>query len=243
MGLGVIFQSLFLALNQIGDPRFRKVLFLGIALSVLLLAGFSAGFVWLVNALLGPEMTLPFIGPVTWIDDVAGWAVLLLMIVLSVFLMVPVASAMSSLFLDTVADAVEERNYPELPAPNHVPIAEALRDTIGFLGVLIGANIVALIFYLLAPPLAPLIFWALNGFLLGSEYFTLAAIRREGRRGAKALRKRHLAKIWGAGFLMALPLSVPVLNLAVPIIGAATFTHLYHRIQGRAPSDRRSRYP
>jgi len=30
--------------------------------------------------------------------------------------------------------------------------------------------------------------------------------------------------------IMAVPLTVPVLNLLVPVIGAAAFTHLYHRV-------------
>ena len=29
---------------------------------------------------------------------------------------------------------------------------------------------------------------------------------------------------------MAMPLSIPLLNLIIPILGAAAFTHLYHRI-------------
>ena len=72
----------------------------------------------------------------------------------------------------------------------------------------------------------------MNGFLLGREYFTLAAIRRIGRQGARELRSRHAATIWLAGVLMAIPLTVPLLNLVVPILGAATFTHLFHMLNG-----------
>ena len=31
-------------------------------------------------------------------------------------------------------------------------------------------------------------------------------------------------------YLMALPLSIPLVNLVIPILGAATFTHLFHRL-------------
>ena len=34
MALGVIFSSFFKALGQLGDPRFRNVLFLGLGLTV-----------------------------------------------------------------------------------------------------------------------------------------------------------------------------------------------------------------
>jgi uncharacterized protein involved in cysteine biosynthesis len=86
-------------------------------------------------------------------------------------------------------------------------------------------------------PLAPIIFWGLNGFLLGREYFTLAAIRRVGRTKAKQLRRRHVGRIWLAGALMAVPLSVPLVNLLIPILGAATFTHLFHALRVRVPFD------
>jgi CysZ protein len=87
-------------------------------------------------------------------------------------------------------------------------------------------------------PIAGLpLFYAVNGFLLGREYFTVVAMRRIGRRAAKDMRRRHGALIWMAGVLMAVPLTVPVLNLVVPIIGAATFTHIYHRLdKGRRES-------
>jgi hypothetical protein len=29
---------------------------------------------------------------------------------------------------------------------------------------------------------------------------------------------------------MAVPLAIPVVNLFVPVLGAATFTHLFHRV-------------
>jgi uncharacterized protein involved in cysteine biosynthesis len=41
-------------------------------------------------------------------------------------------------------------------------------------------------------------------------------------------------QIWVAGILMAVPLSVPLVNLFIPLLGAATFTHLFHRLNGRS---------
>ncbi len=177
------------------------------------------------------QVTLPWVGTVAWVDDLLGWGAAFLMIPLSVFLMAPVASAFTGLFLDEVADAVEDRHYSGLPGAARVSIADSIRDTLGFLGIMIGANAAALILYAVFPVFSPVIFWALNGFLLGREYFQLVAMRRLGRAGARALRKRHRSAIWIAGILMAMPLSVPVLNLLVPVMGVATFTHLFHRLR------------
>ncbi|MFU8776485.1 MAG: EI24 domain-containing protein [Roseovarius sp.] len=229
----MIFTSFFKAVGQIGDPRFQKVLLLGVGLTLALLIATYAGVLWLIQVAVGDSTTLPLLGEVTWVGDLLSGASFLLMIVLSVFLMVPVASAITSMFLDEVAQAVEDRHYPTLPPASIVPFGEALRDTVNFLGVIIGANIMALFLYALFPPFALFIFWGLNGYLLGMEYFQLVAMRRVGRAGAKTLRKKHRLTIWAAGVLMAMPLSVPLVNLLIPILGAATFTHIFHATQAR----------
>ncbi|MHA6264990.1 EI24 domain-containing protein [Arenibacterium sp. CAU 1754] len=234
MGAPVIFRAFLLAIGQIGDRKFRKVLFIGILLTIVLLVAAYAAFLWIIGTFVGETSTLPLIGEVRWLDDLLGWSSLLLMLVLSVFLMIPVASAITSMFLEEVAQAVEDRHYPNLPKALHVPISEAIRDSINFLGVLVAANAVAFVLMLIFSPAAPFIFYGLNGFLLGREYFTLAAMRRIGREGAKELRARHTATIWAAGVLMAIPLSIPLMNLVIPVLGAATFTHIFHSLNASA---------
>ncbi|MGR3662880.1 MAG: EI24 domain-containing protein [Paracoccaceae bacterium] len=227
----MIFNDFFKALGQLTDPRFRRVLLLGVGLTLGLLFAVYA-LVGVAVGWLAPDViTLPLIGEVTWIDDLVSWGSVILMVILSVFLMVPVASAFTSLFLDDVADAVEDKYYPGLPAVEHQSIADGLRDTVKFLGILIVANILALVLYLIFLPFGPFIFWGLNGFLLGREYFQLVAARRLGRAGAKQMYRDNVWQIWLAGALMAIPLSVPLVNLLVPILGAATFTHLFHRLE------------
>ncbi len=221
------------AIGQLGDPRFRGVLLKGIGLTILLLLAVYALTFWGVGLLLPDSFSIPFIGEVSWVDDIASGASLILMMGLSVFLMVPVASAFTGIFLDEVADAVEDRHYPGLSAPIRIGFAENLRQSVKFLGTLIVANIAALVLYFVFAPFAPLIFWALNGFLLSREYFQLVALRHLTPPEATRLRKRNSAKIWLAGALMAVPLTIPLLNLLVPVLGAATFTHLFHRIKSR----------
>lgn len=229
----MIFASFFKSLSQLDDPRFRRVLLIGIGLTLALLFGAYAGLLWLIEWLTGETTELPLVGEVTWVGDLLSWGSLLFMVVLSAFLMIPVASAITSMFLDEVAQAVEDRHYPHLPPADQVPFGDSVRDTLSFLGVLIAANLLAFILYAFFPFMAPFIFWGLNGFLLGREYFTLAAMRRIGRAGAKDMRRRHIGTIWIAGVLMAMPLSIPLVNLLIPILGAATFTHIFHALNGR----------
>ncbi len=225
----MIFSDFAKAVAQLGDPRFRRVLWLGIGLTLALLVACYAGLLWLISGL-GETTTLPFIGEVAWVGDLLGIASFFFMMFLSMFLMIPVASAITSLFLDDVAQAVEDLHYPHLPPVPRLPFTEAAADTVAFLGLLIGANLLAIILYAVLPFVILPVFYALNGFLLGREYFQIAAMRREGRAGARALRAQHRGTIWIAGCLMAVPLSIPLVNLLVPILGAATFTHLYHRL-------------
>jgi len=229
----MIFSCFFKALGQIGDPRFRRVMGLGVLLALALLAAVYAGFLVLINSFVPGTIDLIFVGPITGIDALLGWGSLFLMLGLSVFLMMPVASAFSGLFLEDIADAVEDRHYPGLPPVTPVRLGDSLVDSLNFLGLVIAANVLALVLYIFAGPFIPVVFWAVNGWLLGREYFTLVATRRLGREGAKALRAQNSGRIWLAGILMAAPLSVPLVNLVIPVLGVATFTHLFHRMASR----------
>lgn len=226
----MILTDFFKALGQIDDRAFRRVLFLGLGLTIAFLVGLYAAWLALVDVIADGPLVLPFVGEVTWIGSLLNWGGLGVIVLMSIFLMIPVASAITSFFLEDVADAVEAKYYPTLmPAPK-VGFFDALSDTALFFFVLIGANIAALFAYAMLPFLAVPIFYALNGYLLGREYFTIAAMRREGRAGAKEMRRQFSGQIWIAGILMALPLTIPIMNLFIPILGAATFTHLYHRL-------------
>lgn len=226
----MIFNDFLKALSQIGDRKFRKVLWIGVALSLALLIGVYALFLMVIQWATPNAIDIPLIGPVEGLHSLLSWASALFMVGLSVFLMMPVASAFTGFFLEDVAAAVEARHYPNLPSAVPVPIWDNLLDSFNFFMLLIGVNVVAILLYPFAGPFIPVVFWAVNGFLLGREYFTLVAMRRLGRQGAKALRGKHAGKIWVAGTLMAAPLSIPIVNLLVPVLGAATFTHFYHRL-------------
>ena len=224
------FAAFGLAVGQLGDRRFRRVLLLGVALALVLLVAVYTAFLQLLWWLTPDSFEIPLVGPVTGIETILGWASLLLMLGLSIFLMMPVASAFTGFFLEDVADAVEDRHYPHLPPATALPWADALRQSVNFLGLVIAVNVGALFLYPFAGPLIPVLFWAVNGFLLGREYFTMVALRRLPPAEAAALRSRYSGTIWLAGTLMAAPLSVPIVNLVIPVLGAATFTHLFHRM-------------
>lgn len=228
----MILSDFLKAIGQMGDARFRRVMGLGIGLTLALFVALGVAVFWLIGWFAPDTVTLPWVGEVAWLETVLSWAGVLVLMALSVFLMVPVASAFTGIFLDDVAQAVEDRHYPALPPARDVPVTEILRDTLGLFVLIVVLNLGLLVVYVFSGPLVPILFWGVNGFLLGREYFQTVAIRRMGREEAAALRARNWAQIWAAGVLMAVPLTIPIVNLTVPVLGAATFTHLFHRVAG-----------
>ncbi len=91
-------------------------------------------------------------------------------------------------------------------------------DSARFLIIVVIVNLLGLVAYLVSGPLAPFVFCAVTGYLLGREFFQMAALRGLDRGTADALRRRNGGRVFLAGVLLAAPLSVPVLNLMVPVI-------------------------
>lgn len=221
------------AVRQVGDRRFLWVLAKALASTVALLVGLAWMAAWAASGIptdLGEwwligQVTLPEIGP----ESLAVGFVL----IASVFLMLPVAALFVGFFLEEVAEAVEARHYPGLPPANPPGLAANLLNAVRFAGVVVVVNLLGLVLYLFAGPLAPVVFYAVNGYLLGREYFELVAARHMGFGPAVAFRRRHWARAWAAGTLMAVPLTIPLVNLLVPVLGVATVTHQFHRLWRR----------
>ena len=221
------------ALGQLFDSRSVGVLVRALLITLVLLVALSVGAAWAVG-LLPETLDLPLLGEVDTPVGALRALTVGAMVVASAFLMFPVAAIFVNLFLDEIADAVEARHYPHLAPPRRLGLGEEIRGALGFALVVLAVNLAALVLYLLSGPFAPLVFWAVNGYLLGREYFELVAWRRLDRVAVREMRRRHRLAVWIAGTLMALPLSLPVVNLLVPVLGVATFTHLFHRLWRRA---------
>ena len=223
----MIFTDFIKALGQLTDPRFRRVLLLGIGFAIIVMVLIYVIMIAGLNSLV--SIFAPSLADQT-MAQIIGFGSLIFVVILSFFLMVPVASLITSFFLDDVADAVEAKYYPSFPLAQRVNVWQGFIDTVRFFGIMVLFNVIAFFAALVMPPLAPFIFFGTNGYLLGREYFQLVAIRRLGRQTAQELFKANRIQVWWAGCLMALPLTLPLVNLFIPILGAATFTHFFHRV-------------
>jgi CysZ protein len=216
------------AFAQLSDPRILRVVVRSVLASVVLYVLMIAGLVWLLNT--AWVKGLPLIG--TLLAWGAGFAAL----IVATLLFPGVISGLSGLWLDDVAAAVEARHYPHLPAPRKTPLTEALSMSARLTVRTVAINIVLLPLYLVllfVPPLNLVIYYGVNGRLLGREYFETVALRRLSPPEIDALRRARGGSIWAGGAITAFLLTVPFLNLLAPVIGTAAMVHIFQKLTSK----------
>jgi CysZ protein len=150
-----------------------------------------------------------------------------------------VATAILSLFLEGVLARLERQHYPTLPPARGMPLGAVLASGARLLGLTVVLNLLALPVYLLIPAINLLLFYGINGYLLGREYFDLVALRRLGGVAAMALWRERRGRWLLAGVSIAALLSLPIVNLAAPLVAAAFMLHLVTEASGLAASSGR----
>jgi len=99
--------------------------------------------------------------------------------------------------------------------------------------VLVVFNLLALAVSVIVPPFSVFAFYSVNGYLLGREYFELVAQRRMEPAAATILRRRYRWRVLAAGVLIAILVSVPIVNLLVPVLGTAFMVHVVQDLASR----------
>ena len=223
------------AIAQIRDSKLLKVLLLSLALAVLVMALLIFGIAYLIGTwdiTTGSWFGISFIDmALKWLVDTAGLA---LATIIALMLFPAAAIGLQSLFLDTVAKAVEKKHYPHLPAARRQRMTEIVWTALRLMAVVLSLNILLLfvwiILLIVATPLAPVPYYLVNGYLLGREYFELLALRRMDPLQAAVLRKQKLGGNLMDGIVLTLLFTIPIVNLAGPMIAAAYMTHRFHRV-------------
>ena len=150
----------------------------------------------------------------------------------AIFLMPAITALVGSFFVDEIAEAVEQKYYPnELPG-RALPFWRALLEG-GQTALLAIAVYICAAPFLIFAGFGFIIMFLANAYLLGREYFLLAAMRFRPSGEAKALRRSHRTSVFLAGLVIALFVSVPLLNLAAPLFATAFMVHMHKRL---APS-------
>ncbi|MBL8687827.1 MAG: EI24 domain-containing protein [Rhodospirillaceae bacterium] len=210
-----------LAIGQLSDPPFRRLVLLGIAVSLALLLGLAAAISFL----------LAYAVPADWHWATApaaafgGLAGLIL-----AWLLFPAVSAIAAGILgDRLARAVERRHYPSAPEARAGGVIESVGASLRLVLAGLVLNLIATPVYLLVPGINLVLFLMLNGYLISREYFESAAVRRFSSDTARSIRRRRRIGLWAGGIALAALLAVPGLNLLVPYLGFAAMVHIVER--------------
>lgn len=216
------------AFGQLTDPKIQKLLWTGVGLALLTLTVTGVGVAYALLPLI--QVGLPW---ADWILHLlGGFGVAVLMV-----LLFPATMAITiSLLLDGVCAAVEARHYPGLPPPRAAPLSEQIFGALRFAGLAVALNLLALPLYLLLPVINIPLYLALNGYLLGREFFEQAAVRRIPPAEAAALRKRYGGRVWLHGAGVAGYAMIPFLNLTLPIVATAALLHALESLRPTLPS-------
>ena len=224
------------AITQLFSPPLRAVLWktIGLALALIVFIGIALErlIVYLVGAgsasveeTLGTGAHLPA-NALAWLLSIAAG---LGIVVGSIMLMPAVTAIVGSFFADQIGQEVEREHYPADPPGKAVPLWLAIWEGI-------KTALLAVVIYLCAAPLllfagfGAVIFFLATAYILGREYFELAAMRLRPRAEAKALRRRNAAMVYVGGLFIAAFVSIPIVNLATPLFTMAFMVHLHKRL-------------
>lgn len=221
-----------LAASQLLDRRFRGVLWKSLGLTILLLVA-----LWFVLEALASTFLAPLLGPWPWVTTAVMWLLGTGMFIGAGFLIGPVAAIFAGIFLDDVAEQVERTHYSGDIPGQAMPMVPSIIMAAKFALVVIGANLLALMLVLL-PGINFAIFFFVNAYLLGREFFQFAAMRFRPVAETEALRRANSTNIFLAGLIIAGFMAVPILNLFTPVFATAMMVHLHKAISARDPETR-----
>jgi CysZ protein len=226
-------RALLLALRQLTDPAVQRLLLRCVLLTL-------ATFVVLIGAVAALLFGLDLTG-LSWLDPVLATAGSAVALVLA-WLLFPVAVGLIlGLFAEDVVDLVERRHYPALPKAPGMSLAAQVYTGVRFLIVALPLNLIALPLYLIPGANLP-VYLALNGYLLGREYFELVAGQRLPLREVSRLRREQRGRLWLAGVVIALMLLIPLFNLVAPVVAIAFMVHLVTPAVSRAARGAHGRF-
>lgn len=224
-----MFASARKALGMIFEPAFFGVVVMSFLLTLLLFGLTFAAVQY------GVQHIPPL--PWHWLNTAIGLIASLLVVAGLFVLGVPVAALFASLFLDRVARRIEKKYYPAEVEADGAPFLTYLFTGLRFAAYVIVVSLALLPVDVMLPGVGSAASWVADGWLLGREFFELAALRHLSRAEADSMRERHPFGILGAGMAIAALATIPVVNFIAPLFGAAFMVHVfqhYRRQERRA---------
>jgi CysZ protein len=220
----MFFDAALAAFQQIFTPPFRRVLVKTLALTLLLMIIFLVG----VEKLFVTWLVLPYPWLTTALSVIAGVG----FVIGLAFVVTPVSFIVAGFFFDELAAIVEAEIDPFGPVGKTPPLGDVIRVAAKFTLVAILVNLLALVL-LLVPGVNAIVFFLANAYLFGRGYFELAALRYRTIEDVDTMRRLYGLQIFIAGLFVAGLAAVPVVNLLVPLFGAAFMVRIHKKLSLR----------
>jgi CysZ protein len=167
-----------------------------------------------------------------WIADILGTIGASL---LALWLFLPVAVIIGTLYIERIARAVERRYYPALPPARGASVISQILDALNVGLRILLLNILALIAALILPGIGLVLAWLIGGYAIGRGLFAAVAMRRMPRADAEVLYRQSRSTVLLQGCALALAGYIPILNLLIPVVGTAAMVHVVHWAMTASP--------
>ncbi|WP_112662434.1 sulfate transporter family protein [Microvirga flavescens] len=226
----MLIQAAYAAWRQVLSPALRRILWKSLALTAALLALVWFALTRFFSAFLDGHSlsaTYPILDGLAFFLAGAGLFIAL------AYLLPSVSAIVAGYFLDDVAEVVEGSDFPVDPPGQALPLGRAILYGLRFAGLSLLVNLAALLLFFI-PGVNIVVFFAANAYLLGREYFELAAGRFHSLPEAARLRVANRGTVFAAGAVIAGLVMVPVLNLLTPLFGVAMMVHVHKRLAAEA---------
>ncbi|MCI5049439.1 MAG: EI24 domain-containing protein [Rickettsiales bacterium] len=207
------------ALKSLCHWHIFKVFIGSIVLNSIVLALLFFGVYWLIE-------DINLFGTWDWVADI-GFTFFAGAFVIFIF---PILLPIIISFFDTaIAESIERDEYPGIPTPEP-PFWPTIMQDVRFTIKAVFLNALCLPIYLI-PGINLMVYYLLNGYLLGTEFFNVVAGRHVHPDEADRMRKERRTSILFCGFSIAVGATIPFINLITPIWGVALMVHLFHSLK------------
>ncbi len=220
-----MFQAAAKSIEQLLSPKFRFVLFKSLGLTIVVFV-----VLWIsLQAILAKFLILSY----GWMETIVAILAGLGLFAGMFLLLLPITAFVATFFIDEIAEAVEERHYPDDPAGREMPVVQGLVIAAKFTVSIIAINILVLLVALI-PGINLVVFYGGNGYLLGREYFELCALRHLPHDKVLELRRENRSRVWLSGVLIAIVATIPFVNLFAPLFATALMVHTFKAVSRKS---------
>jgi len=204
------------------DPNMRIVFLKTVSISIIAVLS-VAMIIWgLFNSVQIFELN--------FLNKLISWAVGIILFITASAILGPLIAVLGSIYSEEIAHHVEKKHYPNRMGHRLVGVAESIKASGHLLLKSLTVNILLTPIYIVGgfvPIISVLIFFGVNGYLLGREFFEIVASRHIGRGDRVLFWKANRGGSIFIGVIIVCLSTVPLLNLVSAMLGVIISTHFF----------------